>query len=702
MGRMAGVICNLLGLVLACQGQHAVCFTENKGQVTDSRGKARNDILFYADYQGGRMYFFSDRISIVTRQQESRCQKSIVQGLRLDKLLAPAESQVALAGDAPMAAYQNYYLPHCDQGIVKVKQYKKLVYKNYQPGRDLVFFGDGNGQIRSALLGPHENEKRTEQLLSACSTWSTYYGGAALDEAWGITGDGNNNTYVVGYTLSNDFPVSPGAFQDTVSGFYDAVVIKMDSCGNRVWTTFVGSSGNDFGEKICMNKNRIAVLGHTTGNDLPVGNGAWQQTNNGSYDAFLFRFNENGTRLWATYFGGSGGELGLAVASDTSGNIFFGGSTSSNNLPVQNAFQLMPNGALDAYVAKFDSTGQRIWCTYYGGSGSDDVHGMAADNTGSIAVAGGTFSNDLNVSAGAYQPQNNGFSDCYLLKLDASGNRVFSTYFGGNGAEDFNGVCTDAQGKIYLAGVTASSDLPVTPGAFQQNHAGGDDIVITCFDAAGSLDWCTYYGGLANEQGYAIATDQQGHVFVLAISDGNPPVIGTPLQAGNAGGTDAFIVKLSYSGQVLWSTFYGGSLDEAATQLHVDSAMHLYITGHTGSADFPVSSGAYQPATNGPEDMYIARLDGSFDTTTVTLSMRQIEAGIYPNPSGDNFIFFSPRAGIVAITICDQLGKIMDEVSACCGKERFLYNGSQLPAGIYFAKVATTSGSATVKLIKTR
>jgi hypothetical protein len=672
-------------------------FTENKGQVLDSRGRQRPDVLYYADCAQGRLYFFSSHISVV-KYTRAGGRSTIIQGSRSDFQLGC--SSASLVAEQRLSGCNNYYLSHCPSGISSVAQYRALVYRNYSPGTDLVVSAASGGQLEFNFREHEAQEAEPQQ--SACAAWSTYYGGSSTDEAWGITGDANNNTYTAGYTLSADFPVSPGAFQDTVAGFYDGVVIKMDSCGNRVWTTFVGSSGNDFAEKICMNGSRIVVVGHTTGNDLPVGNNPWQAMNNGGYDAFVFRFDENGARIWGTYFGGSGGELGLAVASDSSGNIFFGGSTSSANLPVQNAFQPGANGALEAYVTKLDSMGQRLWCTYYGGSGSEDVHGMATDAAGNIVVCGGSFSTNLNVSAGAWQPQNNGFSDGYILKLDPGGSRVFSTYFGGNDKEDINGVCTDAQGNIYLSGVTASSDLPATPGAFQSNNGGGDDMFIAGFDASGVLGWCTYFGGLGNETAYAIATDGAAHFFVLGISGGtDTPVIGTAPQPASAGGADAFLLKISAPGQVLWSTFYGGSQDETAAHLHVDALMHVFITGNTGSTNFPVSASAWQAVSNGPEDIFIARLDGSFDTTTgVAPNAARTEVIAYPNPSNEAFCF-AAGSEISSVAVYDQLGHCVDKLVLSPGSRKLPYHASHLPAGIYHAVLATRTGLQTVKITKT-
>ena len=401
----------------------------------------------------GRIYFFQNEFSIVSIDPKKNSGNLILNYFRYDVGLEGKDSQAKPAGKNLLSSYSNYYFPQCTSGSLFINEYSELIYENYFTNTDLVFQDDGNYNITYNFVD-HENKNTADEKIifpiqnsSSCSSWSTYFGGTGNDEAWGITADASGNSYTNGYTLSTDFPATIGSFQDTANGNYDSFVIKMDSCGNRMWTTYIGSTSNDFGEKITMCGRNIAAIGYTSGTDFPVSN-ASQANNNGSYDAYIFKLNPAGARIWATYFGGSGGELGLAVACDMNKNIFLGGSTSSTDMPVQNAFQNTNNGPLDAFIVKFDSNGTRRWSTYYGGVSSEDVHSMAADASGNVIVVGGTFSNNISVSVGAFQQGSNGGADAYIIKFDSTGARIFSTYCGGFGNEDAYGVCTDAQ-KIF-------------------------------------------------------------------------------------------------------------------------------------------------------------------------------------------------------------------------------------------------------------
>ena len=687
---------------IATCAQASISFIENKGQIRDTEGKTRSDILFYADVNGRRIYFLKDRISAVNVKRGNRT----ITCTRFDAELLGMDSSCILGAEKGSAAFDNYYLPDC--ALTHVREFSRIVYRNFYPGTDLVFYDNGDHLLSYGCFSNGEklqaqNIFKEENSLTSCLPWSTYYGGSGSDEGWGIAADANNNSYTIGYTYSADFPVTTGSFQDTVCGNYDAFVIKMDSCGNRQWTTFIGSSGNDFGQKICMNGNKIVACGYTSGTDFPVSNNAWQLNNNGSYDAFLFELNSAGARIWATYFGGSGGELGLSVCSDMNKNIFLGGSTSSTDMPVQNAFQNSNAGPLDAFIAKFDSNGTRRWSTYFGGSSSEDVHSMTTDVSGSLVVAGGTFSNNMPVSVGAFQVSNNGGQDGYVLKLDSTGSRIFSTYFGGTGNEDAYGISTDAQKNIYISGYTNSSDMPVTNGAYQNTANAGDEIYIASFTPAGAQLWCTYFGGSGMDDVYAMTTDHNGHFYVLASTTSNDmPVIGTPVQASPAGMYDAFILKISSSGQPLWSTYFGGSSDEGAYDIFSSSSMRLFMTGYTNSSNFPVTFGSYQQNNNGPEDAFITSLDGSFDITVGTNEQFESnDVSVYPNPAaGDLFIHIPGiSTGEISITVLDVSGREVKRSAITTGEGGTLpYSVADLSPGLYTLYIRQKNAVFTKKL----
>ena len=170
---------------------------------------------------------------------------------------------------------------------------------------------------------------------------------------------------------------------------------------------------------------------------------------------------------------------------------------------------------------------------------------------------------------------------------------VFATYLGGGGFEVAGSVATDSQGNIYIAGRTDSPDFPVK-NAIQPEPKSYSQIFIAKFDPAGNLLYSTYFGGSANDLATAIATDPAGNVYVTGALQSTDFPVAKAFQAKNAGGVDAFVLKLDPSGNVLYATYLGGTQNDFGMAITADAAGNAYVTGRTESADFPVTGGAFQ------------------------------------------------------------------------------------------------------------
>jgi len=206
--------------------------------------------------------------------------------------------------------------------------------------------------------------------------------------------------------------------------------------------------------------------GYTNSTDFPVynpGDSAYYQGSNAGYsDAFILKFNSNGVRLWATYYGGSSWDYAYSVATDPQGNVYVVGVTYSTNFPVYNPgggayFQGSNGGGYDAFILKFNSSGERLWATYYGGNDWDEAYSVVTDPQGNVYVVGDTRSTDFTVynpGGGAYfQGSNAGYTDAFILKFNSSGERLWATYYGGNYPDEAYFVATDPQGNVYVVGV---------------------------------------------------------------------------------------------------------------------------------------------------------------------------------------------------------------------------------------------------------
>ena len=312
--------------------------------------------------------------------------------------------------------------------------------------------------------------------------------------------------------------------------------------------------------------------------------------------------------LWGTYFGGDtiGYSDGLAI--DASGNIYITGETySGSGLATNGAYQTKGdsiNG--DAFLAKFSSTGNLLWATYYGGNGTDGANYLHADKFGNIYMTGSTQSTSGIATTGAYQTSYRGGGpdgDAFLAKFSPSGDLLWATYYGGRNDDEGFGVATDTSDNVYLTGYTESNSDIATNGAYQTSgdSVSGDAFLIK-FSSTGNLLWGTYYGG-KNVWGSSLAIDTSCNIYLTGQTfSGYGIATSGAYQTSFAGDSingNAFLAKFNSSGSLLWGTYYGGNGGDEGIRLAVDHFGSIYITGNTFSSNGIATTGAYRTSFSG-------------------------------------------------------------------------------------------------------
>jgi hypothetical protein len=470
-------------------------------------------------------------------------------------------------------------------------------------------------------------------IIDPVLSYATYLGGSGWDEAYSIAVDRSGQAYVAGGAESTNFPVTSGASTDYSEAF--VAKLSADGT-QLLYATYLGGSNGDEAYGIAVDENGQAyVAGYTGSDNFPVTAGAFQPVFGGGYgygDAFVAKLSVDGSSLiYSTYLGGNGGDGATGIAADGHGQAYVAGFTDSTNFPVTaGALQPVYGGGGgnfgDAFVAKLSVDGSSlIYSTYLGGNGSDGATGIAVDGQGRAYVTGDTSSTDFPVTGSTFQPvlsSNGDYSgDAFVAKLSVDGSSlIYSTYLGGNGSDGAAGIAVDGQGQAYVAGVTSSMDFPVTAGVFQRLLGGGYyDAFVAQLSADGTqLLYATYLGGNSSDHAYGIAVDGQGRAYVTGdTSSTDFPVTADAFQSVVGGGaydTDAFVAQLSADGTALvYSTYLGGSrYDEAAIGIVVDGQGQAYVVGHTTSLDFPVTAGAFQTVYGGGYhvgDAFVAKLN---------------------------------------------------------------------------------------------
>jgi uncharacterized protein (TIGR03437 family) len=323
----------------------------------------------------------------------------------------------------------------------------------------------------------------------ASLVYSTYLGGSQSEVGNAIALDRTGAAYIVGRTDSTDFPVTT---RDTlpIRGGGDAFVAKIVADGSQwAYVSAIAGFALDVANAVAVDGMGSAyVVGETRSENFPATEGAFQVARRGTSDAFFARMSADGAQLlYASYYGGEGIEIANGVAIDARGQAVFGGVTTSMELPVTfNAAQLRPALLPDAFVARMDPNSRALaFGTYLGGDINDVVNAVALDAAGAVYVAGDTTSvnfpvvNDGPIRSSGFT----GGTDGFVAKLNFGGTALqFSSHFGGSGTDSIQSMAVDGRGKIWIAGMTDSGNLPVTAGVIQARNAGAGDGFVALWN----------------------------------------------------------------------------------------------------------------------------------------------------------------------------------------------------------------------------
>lgn len=366
--------------------------------------------------------------------------------------------------------------------------------------------------------------------------WLRQGGGPSDDRAQSIAIDAAGNLFVAGY-LSGSGII--GNVNLTGFGGYDIFLARYDRDGNLLWATNAGSISGDQALGVAVD---IATNVYITG--LFAGTAAFGATNltaTGSTDMFLARYDANGNCIWVTKAGGSAVDQGRAVKCDANGNVFVAGDFNSataafGSIVLTNALSSGTSG--DIFVAKYDSAGNALWAARGGGINLDSARSIAVDAAGNVVVIGdlsgtGTFGNITLTAAG--------FTDAFLMKLDANGTVLWARTAGGSSLETGAAVTTDTAGNIFTAGrFTGTANFG---GIVLVSSGAGTDAFAAMYAPNGDALWARKGGGALSDFANAIAADRRGNVYLAGQFSGTGQFGNQTLLA--AGNSDFFLTKLA-------------------------------------------------------------------------------------------------------------------------------------------------------------
>jgi hypothetical protein len=379
--------------------------------------------------------------------------------------------------------------------------------------------------------------------------WTKLLGGSNTDVGYSIAIDSSDNIYITGGTKSDlDGNIN--------SGDNDIFITKYSSSGERLWTELLGGSDTDVANSIAIDSSGDIYITGGTDSNLDG------HTNSGCHDIFIAKYSSSGDKLWTKLLEASSCDYGYSIVVDSSDNIYmigyvytdFDGNTNS--------------GLTDIIIAKYDSSGNSIWSRLLGGANYDGGYSIAVDNSSSnIYISGYAYGtiDGYNVS---------GERDVVIAKYSSSGDKLWSDLLGGDSMDMGSSLVLDSSDNLYIAGATSSS-------SFDGNaNIGSNDAFITKYSSSGSRVWTKLFGAVNSDVIRGMVVDTSNNLYVTGYS-------GSTLE-----GDDIFIAKYSSSGDVSLIKLFGGVSNDHGNSIAVDSKGAIYVTGDSySSLDGNINSG---------------------------------------------------------------------------------------------------------------
>lgn len=520
---------------------------------------------------------------------------------------------------------------------VNIPTYTKVKYDDVYPGIDLVYYGNQQQLEYDFLVSPGADPRAIGLELKVGNSKR------------GVRIDANGDLVI--HTTSGDVrwlkpvvyqPSSTVARQSVSARF---VLLAKNRIGFKLgsydktrplvidpvlsFSSYLGGSASEIATDVAVDSLGNSYVAGPTCTGFSAGEGC---------NAIVTKINSTGTAvIYSSVFGGNEDDRANSVAVDAFGQAYVTGSTCSSDFPTTSgAFQTELAGGCDAFVAKLDVNGGKLYSTYLGGAedprvaSGDDGNGIAVDSSGNAYVAGSTCTSKFPTKNGFRSSQDH--CDGFAVKLNPAGggssDLLYSTLLGGDdGVDDASSIAVDSANNVYLAGITTGGDFPTTDGAFQTSSAGLSDAWVVKLDmtksGSSSLRYGTYLSGRRSEAVFSlpsVAVDADGNIYVSGTTDSaNFPTTEGAFQTERLPDTDdlnetilsGFVTKLKPAGKgrddLVYSTFIGGNSSEPharqgekALGIAVGPTGSIYVTGTTCSKDFPVTSDAFQSLFAGP------------------------------------------------------------------------------------------------------
>jgi hypothetical protein len=523
--------------------------------------------------------------------------------------------------------------------------------------------------------------------------WGKNFGGIGDESVRAIAVDDDGNTYLTGYFTDNaDFDPNDGTAELVSNGFYDAFIQKIDSDGNLVWVKSIGGEFFEYGTGIEVDSDgAVLVTGvYNETVDFDPGEGVVERTSNGGEDIFALKLDSNGDFLWVFTAGSEGYEEPVSINSDANGNVYVGGYFSQ---PIDfqiglSTITIQAQGGQDGFGFKLDAFGQPIWALSFGGPDIDLCLGMDVNAAGDVFYTGFySETADFDPGDGEQTLSSIGGSNGYLLKLNALGEFIHVTDFGGTNNEIPWDVALDQNDNAFVAGGFRGSfvagDIVI-----EANELGDDEAFVIKVNPFGGIDWAGSCGANNSYQSaYDVATDNEGNVIIAGYFDGtadfDPSDEGTfELTKESSEPYDSFVAKFNSEGDFLFAGNMGGTnfIEHHGVDADANGNIYLAATFQNTVNLNPFDGDEDIRSVQEFRDIFLIKVNPII--LSDGLSNQQLEQiTIYPNPAAEFIVVNGNITSQKIYRIYDQVGKLVQEGQIRQDGERISLN--DLNSGVY-------------------
>ncbi len=584
-------------------------FVQNKGQVFDQNGTFNKEVNYVLSLKGYNVSFYKNHFSyeLFSTVGKDSTKLSVE---RIEIWFDGASPEVKIIPSKLRNEVTNVFKN--GKSFPVIKSFEKIYYKNILDGIDLEFFVSKNQlkynyiisnkvikSINLKVKGARVEKKQGNIYLKAKNREIK----ETIPESYFLKKEGqkeieqvtiNTAKNRIQYLLPNDRA--------------ETFVIDPIAYGNE-YTTYFGGAHLDFAESINTSKaDRLIIAGYTVSTNNIATTGAYQTTIS-DQDAFIASFDQQGNRIWSTYFGGESQERCYSAVLDSNDNIFIAGNTTSQiGLSTPGSYQQYISSGDDAFITKFSPSGMLLWSSYYGGDGHELITTIATDDSNKIYVTGHTASTDLQCTPNAFRNTMSGYENAFLGVFNNDGVVIYNSYYIKGSSTKGAGIAVAKDGSIYFSGHSNDNESITYPSVHQSQNGGYLDGFLIKLDAQYQMVWKTYIGGEQNDLIESMAIDSLQNIYVVGKTKSTTAIAtANSLKNTYTSSWDGFVVKFDSSCTRKWGTYINGGNNEELRSIALKDST-LWLLGITNGNALVIDSTALQYNNNGGFDNIIINL----------------------------------------------------------------------------------------------